>query len=324
MGRTVKHILAGIVALTVWTAVPVAAQHYVGVRGGFGGGTGRFEPKPDERGTVWGLSHGGISWKYYSADKYLGGIEADLLFMQQGYREYDLSYVPPDSNDPAERESYYQRTVNSITLPVYWQTHGYMFARRMRVFLNLGVYVSYNYSSKEESHDYITGETTSGKYDMKSVRDNPFTYGLAGGAGLSWSFDRLEIFAEGRYYFGYGDILRNRNRYEYNPLRSPLDNYQIAFGVYWRLGKGGILSPPGPKTAAKIQQIEEARAEKAKLKELERQSKEQGAEEEEIMPGAAPDTVTEAASETITEEQGGEGMPAEQPAQPAKEADGAN
>lgn len=248
------------------SSMPVFAQHYIGVRGGWGGGTGRLEPKPDERGTVWGLYHGGVSWKYYSKERYVGGVEADLLFMQQGFRTYDLEDVPAGSTDKAERTYYYQRTVNTITLPIYWQTHAYLFRRHMRVFLNLGVTLSFNYSSKEESYNYITGEKASGKYDMKLTRDNPFTYGLGGGAGVGWTFDRLEILFEGRYYLGYGDIYRNRNRYELNPIRSPLDNIQFSLGVYWRLGKGGIISPPSPKVAAKIREYEQFRRERDRLK----------------------------------------------------------
>ena len=255
-----------VAVLAAFSTMPAFAQHYIGIRGGWGGGTGRFEPKPDERGTIWGLYNGGISWKYYSREKYVGGVEADLLFMQQGFRTYDLEDVPEGSTERAERTYYYQRTVNTITLPVYWQTHAYLFRRQMRVFLNLGVTLSYNYSSTEESYDYVTGEKTSGKYDMKLTRDNPFTYGLGGGAGLGWSFDRLEILFEGRYYLGYGDIYRNRNRYELNPIRSPLDNIQFSIGVYWRLGKGGILSPPSPKVAAKIREYEEFRRERDRLK----------------------------------------------------------
>ncbi len=262
MGRSFHKILVCSAVLALSAVSPAVAQHYIGIRGGWGGGMGRIEPKPDEQGTVWGLYHGGISWKYYSREKAVGGVQADLLFMQQGFRSYDLSDVPEGSTEKAERESYYQRTVNSITLPIYWQTHGYLFMRRMRVFLNLGVTLSYNFSSKEESHNYVHNETTGGTYDMRLERDNPLTYGLGGGAGIGWSFDRLEILFEGRYYFGYGDIYRNRNRYELNPLRSPLDNIQFSLGVYWRLGKNGIISPPSPKVAAKLREYEEARREK--------------------------------------------------------------
>jgi hypothetical protein len=59
--------------------------------------------------------------------------------------------------------------------------------------------------------------------------------------------NRLEIFAEGRYYYGMSDILRTKTRYVFNEeesIRSELDNLYITMGVTFRLGKGGILAPP--------------------------------------------------------------------------------
>ena len=55
-----------------------------------------------------------------------------------------------------------------------------------------------------------------------------------------------------RYYFGYSDILKNRNRYYdngldgtenpfyYTPIRSPLDNLSISVGVAFRIGRAGF------------------------------------------------------------------------------------
>lgn len=285
-------------------ALPASGQHYVGVRGGYGGGAGRFYPKPSENGTVWGLYHAGVSWKYYSPERVVGGVEVDMLFMQQGFREYTLAEIAEGSTERAERLSYYQRTVNTITIPAYWQTHGYLFMRRMRVFLNLGVTLSYNYSSRQESYDYRTGERVSGKYEMMLVRDNPLAFGLGGGVGAGWSFGRLEIVAEARYFFGYGDILRNRNKYEANPMRSPLDSYQISLGAYWRLGKKGILAPPGPKLEAKLREIERRRIE---------QQQQMGIDPSETGSGAAGETgaVTQPPEDSGERPAGQEGQPGE-------------
>ena len=118
------------------------AQHYIGVKGGFGGGTSRFFPK-EEMGTVWGLYSGGISWKYYSYERYLGGVEADLLFMQQGYRHYTLL-----DNLPGDTTTYMEREINSFVLPIFWQPHFYFFQRKVRLYLNLGVTFSYNMNSQ--------------------------------------------------------------------------------------------------------------------------------------------------------------------------------
>ena len=293
MMHNIIKVILSISAILFMAGSSASAQHYLGIRGGYGGGTGRFYPKPSESGTVWGLYNGGISWKYYSPERIVGGVEVDLLFMQQGYREYTVANLPEGSTEKPERLSYYQRTVNSITIPAYWQTYGYLFMRKMRVFLNLGVTLSYNYSSWEEQYDYRTGEKESGKYDMMLVRDNPLTYGLGGGVGIGWSFGRLEILAEARYFFGYGDILRNRNKYEENPMRSPLDSYQITAGIYWRLGKKGILAPPGPKLEAKLREIELRQIEEQQRIESERTVDENitGEEKETVVEDVETDDV---------------------------------
>jgi len=70
--------------------------------------------------------------------------------------------------------------------------------------------------------------------------------GRAGGAGLAVLIGRFEVSAGARYYFGYSDILRNRNKYYdnavdgaenpfwYTPQRSPMDNLMVRIGVAYR------------------------------------------------------------------------------------------
>jgi hypothetical protein len=193
----------------------------------------------------------GVSWKYYSPEKAVGGIAADVLYMQQGFKRM-MAYP----SIPGDTTTSYSRTVNSIMVPIFWQPHAYLFRQRLTLFANLGMTLSYNISSTYKWSSEISGTLETGNYTMKLTRDNRFGYGLCGGAGASWAFGRVEIFGEWRYYIGYADILRNRNKYEQNPLRSPLDNMQVTFGVFVRLGKGGILAPPSPSTAEKIRRRE--------------------------------------------------------------------
>lgn len=230
----------------------VRAQHYVGIRAGYGSGSVRIFP-PTETGMIWGLYSGGVSWKYYSPVKYVGAVEADLEFMQRGYKELmkgGFPYLPDDTTTT------YHRTVNSLMLPLIWQPHFYFFKRTMRVFINLGLTFSYNIDSRYEWHSEWSGLLESKPYRMELTRDNRWGYGLCGGAGIGFLLGRLELMFEGRYYFGYSDILKNRNKYEDNPLRSPLDNINISVGLYWRLGKGGILSAPSDRVAEKLRRRE--------------------------------------------------------------------
>lgn len=216
-------------------ALTVSGQHYFGVRAGVGSGSSRVYPQR-EMGTVWGLKSAGVAWKYYSAEPFVGGIEVDALWMRQGWREFHMATLP--GQEERERTGYYQRTVDVVMVPVMWQPHVYMFGQRMRFFLDLGVTASYIMSSEFRDVDFEQGVLSEGKYDLKLTRDNRAGYGLVGGGGLGWIHGRMELFAEARYYIGYSDILKNRNKYEVNPLRSPLDGVQIQVGAFFRLGKG--------------------------------------------------------------------------------------
>ncbi len=240
MRRVLTYTLA-IAALLMAVAGEAAAQHYFGVRVGYGTGSSRLEPlRGFETGTLMGLYSGGVSWKYYTAEKFVGGIEVDALFMQQGFKTITLNALT------GERETGYERRVDGIMVPICWQPHVYMFRQRVRVFMNAGLTFSYVLGSSEKDISYSAGTSEERDYKMRLTRDNRLGYGLVGGGGITWSTGRLEVFAEARYYIGYSDILKNWNKNETNAyLRSPLDGLQMAVGVFWRWGKDGIKSPQG-------------------------------------------------------------------------------
>lgn len=242
-----KRLIYALAIATVFIAGvgDAAAQHYFGVRAGYGSGSSRLYPQRNfEIGTLWGLYSGGVSWKYYTEEKLVGGIEVDVLLMQQGFKTMTLNILT------AERETGYERRVNAIMVPICWQPHVYMFRQRLRVFMNAGVTFSYVLSSTEKDISYIDGTSSERDYHMRLTRDNRAGYGLVGGGGISWAAGRLELFAEARYYIGYSDVLKNWNKNETNKyLRSPLDGLQLSVGVFWRLGKGGIKSPQGQRVS---------------------------------------------------------------------------
>ncbi|MCD8073415.1 MAG: PorT family protein, partial [Alistipes sp.] len=266
MPRHIKNTILILAAAFCLASPPEAsAQHYLGVRGGYGGGnSARFFPKQGyQSSTLWGLYNGGVSWKYYTKEKYAGGTEVDILFMQQGFKEYGKAWSPVDSNDST---AYYSRKVNSVVVPIFWQPHAYLFRRNMRVFLNLGVTFSYNISQTYERGSDQYGEIyESGDYNMTLIKDKRWGYGLCGGGGLGWSFGRIEAVAEFRYYIGYSDLQKNKNKYyndsesNLNRERTPIDGLQGSIAIYYRFGKKGILSPPSPKMEQKLREIEQKR-----------------------------------------------------------------
>ncbi len=247
------------IALMLWGALSVSAQHYVGVKAGYGAAHGRFFTKPDRSDLIWNRYTGGLVWKYFSPQQVVGGVSAELEFQQRGYNLLDGDGAITGEGDYEGR----MRTVSSITMPLIWQPHLYMINRRVRFFLSAGVTVSYNmgigdkltttrYNWNAETATHTPTSTTV-PYKMQTARDVRWAYGWLGGAGLSVLVNRWEIFAEGRYYYGMSDILRTKTKYLFNEegsIRSELDNIYITLGVTFRLGKGGILAPPLRKRQA--------------------------------------------------------------------------
>ena len=155
--RALGIILAFAAAL--WSG-RLQAQHYIGVRGGWGGGSVRFQPVR-ETGIHWGLYSGGLSYKFYTEQKYVGAIQVDLEYMQRGFM-YD---------EVRGGDTSYHRTINTFELPFMWQPHIYVFQRHARVYLNLGVYLSYATGSKYYWQSKKNGIFEQGDYPMMLTRD---------------------------------------------------------------------------------------------------------------------------------------------------------
>jgi len=245
MKRRIK--IAGLFVMLGWVFSGSAlSQHYIGVRGGYGGGLGRFESKNQYEMRLWmGHPSAGVSWKYYGVQPIVGAVQADLQFVQKGFKRVHL-IAQAGGNDIVD--STYTRTINAVELPFFWHIHFYAFNRKARIYINLGVYASYFFDSYEYQEGRSLGdEKVEGPYELKSFRDNQFEYGLAGGVGFSYLFKRFEVFVEARYNFGYSDILKAPGKYPGNTLnRTPIDMLNVSAGIYYRLGKGGILAPkPG-------------------------------------------------------------------------------
>ncbi len=234
--------------LCVAPLAELSAQHTIGVSAG--GTVSVFRPYPtQETRNVEGLYTSGVSWRYYTSQRFVGAIGLDLEFMQRGY-----SFAPfASASDEADTEySYYTRRYNSIMLPFIWQPHFYLFNYHVRIFLDAAATFCYNTSGTYVNDAYkdYGYEIWEGDYEHKTARDNRFGYGLMGGVGINLIFGRYEIMARGRYYFGYSDILKNRNKYYgnsndgsenpfyYTPTRSPIDNISISVGLNYRLGSG--------------------------------------------------------------------------------------
>ncbi|MBR2049751.1 MAG: PorT family protein [Rikenellaceae bacterium] len=263
MKQRIITILLALVA-TCGAATVAHAQHVFGVKGGWGASTARFYPKQEMR-MMWGGYTGGVTWRHYSVQPFVGAVGADVEFMKRGY-----SYYPYfSSEDPATKALRYTRHINSVLVPIVWQPHFYLANFRLRVYVDLAVTFAYNISST-----YINElQNASGTYHFKLVRDNRWNYGLAGGGGVAYLAGRNEFSVGARYYFGYGDIVRNTNRYSGNatdgpenpfattPRRSPIDNIYITLGYGVRVGKADEFASFERMRANRVRRAEKRRAE---------------------------------------------------------------
>ncbi len=253
------------------------AQHYVGLKAGYGGASGRFYPLPDKKGIVWNKLSGGVVWRHFTEQQVLGGMGLELEFQQRGYRVMDgrlslgeLVGELPDGegfvggNNIVSDSTTYRvttRSVSSITMPLLAHPHLYLFNRTVRLFGTLGASISYNTGLGDQvtTADHVWNENTrthtvltkTEPYKMQIARDVRWNYGLVMGGGLGVLVGRMEFFAEGRYYWGLSDILRYKSKYLFHdgreqdkPMRTELNNIFVSVGVTFRLGKGDITEQP--------------------------------------------------------------------------------
>lgn len=250
-----KNLLLFVAAVCCWQGA--AAQHTLGFTAGYGMASGRFEPKQETRG-MWGAYTAGVTWRYYGTQRVVGGFGIDLEFLQQGFSFAMNASMVEDKKD----FRYYTRNINSIMLPIVWQPHFYMLHRRVRVYLEAAATFSYQLSSTYENEEAKAAGAVDwkGDYPYKLARDSRWGYGLAGGGGVAVLIRRFEINLRARYYFGFSDVVRNRNKYADNvgdgsenpfwatPMRSPLDNLTISVGLSYRFNKEGFSTwKPRPK-----------------------------------------------------------------------------
>lgn len=255
-----KIVLGALFLLLLGTTDSSAQLQYFGVKGGWGESDVRLYPHWTTP-PVWGKWNGGIYWVYYGggksnsylADDYTGGVCVELEFLQRGFQ-----YAALDRNTKLYT---YGRAMNTIMLPIMWQPHALLLQNRLRLFLNAGATLSYNLDvgSKEYYLLTETGELVEEMdYEWIDVRDNRWGYGLVVGLGAGWTFGDIEVMLEGRYYFGYSDIVKRKTIYLGTQfLRSPLDNINLSFGVAYRWEHSGSWGfSPEKRRAQKAAQQE--------------------------------------------------------------------
>ena len=240
-----------VVLLALLSTERATAQHTLTLTGGSGISTARFYPAEETK-WVWGSETFGLSWRYYSdKPRFVGAVGIDLEYLERGFK-FGYAYTSEFIDDKEIRHyKFYKRKINSLMLPIVWQPHVYAANNRLRIFIEAAFVLSCNLTS---SYSYENDRYPAGEYNWKVPRDNRFSYGLSGGAGLAVLLGQVEIGFKAKYNFGYSDILKNRNKYYsnttdgrenpfwYSPLRSPLDNLNVMLTLGWRFNKRGFDS----------------------------------------------------------------------------------
>ncbi len=146
---------------------------------------------------------GGVSVRYIE-EKFFGLI-AEVNYTQCGWKE-------TFEDDPYK----YSRSLDYVTIP--FLTHFFFGNRVVRGFINAGPQVGFLLNSSYKSNFDINNlPEFSQKSKVKEIYTmeiaNSFDYGITGGAGIEFRIKRKHgIVLEGRYYYGLGDIFKNRKK----------------------------------------------------------------------------------------------------------------
>lgn len=206
---------------------PVVVNHYVGLRGGYGAGSVRFEPQRNSQ-MYLGMLNFGVGYRFdVPKQKYVGCIEVDLEYMEKGYKYETFN----------ESGIFNSRKYSTITLPILWQPYlplsknGYS-----RFHLNLGPFFSYALAGTTGTYDKNNDITTNdGPYKYDPLRDNRWEFGITAGAGITFAIKRFNIGIDFRYNIALSDTFKGAIKYTGNPFRSPVDQMNLSMSLSYRL-----------------------------------------------------------------------------------------
>jgi len=159
----------------------------------------------------------GLTIRYVSEDHF--GIQAEINYSQSGWKEYFKS-VSPDYS--------YSRKLSFVEVP--FLLHAYTGTEHTRYFLNIGPKIGYLLSESEvsiEKPEY-TRQTQNGK-----LVENPFQYGILGGAGFEFHIWKTVLGIEGRYCYQFSNIFNDEIGANFNT--SSLQTISINAHLLFRL-----------------------------------------------------------------------------------------
>lgn len=223
-----KRLLSSLILIIVAVAVS-AETHYkphiwIGTRGGASLGQVSFSPSVKQS---WVMGSTGALTFRYSEEKIFGVI-AEVGWVQRGWKEFyeDLPFE-------------YSRSLTYINVPI--MTHIYFGTKRFKGFVNLGPQFAFLIGSNITSNfDYENPKSVEG-YPRNRMTDqlkmdisNRFDYGICASVGAEFYVSpRNSIVAEGRFYYGLGNIFPATKADIFSASRNM--SIEISLGYNFRL-----------------------------------------------------------------------------------------
>lgn len=215
-----------IIATLLLFSVDLSAQHALGVRGGAGVSSVTFKPRLESVLTDINPTFG-VSYRYRGGDKFVGGIEVDINFVNAGYK-----YLTGE-----DYQNSYERSWQAIEVPFLWQPH-ITFGKKNNgsFFINAGPYVGMTLGSSNITYKENGVFSEEIEYEFDAIKDNVFNFGLMGGVGVGARFGKIDVIAEFRYVYGLSDVIKNPTKYAPSSFtESPLSQMNITVGFYYNL-----------------------------------------------------------------------------------------
>lgn len=228
-----RALLMCVMAIFMMPGEVMAQREYspnfsIGVRGGATLSSMSFTPEVHQS-MIQGITMGVTA--RYTEEKYFGLI-AEVNITQRGWKEDFARDEAPQFQ--------YERKLTYIQIPLL--THIYFGSKKVKGFFNLGpeagfmigdkVTANFDYKNLDAIPDFPKGTRTNEQ--MKMEVENKFDYGIAGGAGVEFFFNRRNsLLLEGRYYFGIGNIFKDSKRDFFAASRG--SSIEISLAYFFRI-----------------------------------------------------------------------------------------
>lgn len=204
---------------------PVLIDHSIGIRMGWGTGKLRREPDRESITVPYPLWNAGLVYRFdVPEQKYVGTMSFELQYVQKGYA-YNYSY---------DGDLAYTQYYDMIEFSTLWQPY-LPLGNGSRVFLAAGPFISYSLGSWEKEYTHEEGYVYSDQeYEMDSLNDYFWNYGIAVGGGFYFEFGRWGVTIDGRYTIQLSDLVRGPEYVTDNPFRTPVDHIGASVGVQYK------------------------------------------------------------------------------------------